>query len=256
MATAPRAGDLATALARLGYAQPADAARHLESVMLGRDGIARVAKACANAADPDLAVAQLCRWIAMAGQVPGPQGLARLAAVLGLSTSLGAFLARHPEQAKVLIEARLAGKPRTRQALAHEAARVVVRSDNPSAALRLWKRRELLRIAGRDLAGLAPVEEVARELSWLAEAAVGAALESLIAEQPAPRDGAFAVIGMGKLGGEELNYASDIDLLFVYDGADDPAAREWSQRIAEGLIQRLAATTLLGIEIYIFFKSI
>ena len=120
MAIVPRVGDLPVALARLGYDSPADAARHLEGVALGTEGTVRVAKACASAADPDLAVAQVCRWIAMSGRVPNEAGLTRLAAVLGLSTSLGAFLARHPETAEILTDARHLTKGRSPRALGED----------------------------------------------------------------------------------------------------------------------------------------
>ena len=78
--------------------------------------------------------------------------------------------------------------------------------------LRRFKRRELLRIGARDLLGFADLGNVGRELSNLADASVEAALQSLEPAIP------FAVIGMGRLGGQELSYASDIDVLFVYDG--------------------------------------
>ena len=241
MATVPRAGDLPVALARLGYESPADAARHLEGVALRADETARVAKACATAPDPDLAVAQVCRWIAMSGNVPNEAGLRRMASVLGLSTSLGSFLARYPEVADTLLDARHLSKPRAHHAVVEEALRVVTESTDPDRALRFWKRKELLRIACRDLAGGASVEDVARELSTLADASVGAALASLVRNNPPPDGARFVVIGMGKLGGEELNYSSDIDVLFVADGP--PQAVPWATKIAEGLIARLAATT-------------
>jgi len=242
VATAPRVGDLPVALARLGYDSPGDAARHLEAVALGLEGTTRVAKACATAADPDLAVAQVCRWIAMSGRVPNEAGLRRMAAVLGLSTSLGQFLARHPETADILTDARHLTKGRSLHSLSDEAMRVVSENDDPNRALRFWKRRELLRIAARDLAGGATVEEVGRELASLAEAAVRAALASLVQQNPPPEGARFAVIGMGKLGGEELNYSSDIDVIFVADG-EDKQTIPWATRIGEGLIQRLAAQT-------------
>jgi len=178
----------------------------------------------------------------MSGRVPNEAGLTRLGAVLGLSTSLGTFLARHPETAEILTDARHLTKGRSPRALGEEAMRVVTESDDPNRSLRFWKRRELLRIACRDLAGGASVEEVGRELASLAEAAVRAALASLISEHPAPEAARFAVIGMGKLGGEELNYASDIDVLFVADGPDKDSIA-WATTLGEGLIQRLAATT-------------
>ncbi|HVL33246.1 MAG TPA: DUF294 nucleotidyltransferase-like domain-containing protein, partial [Actinomycetota bacterium] len=244
MVAPSRVSDLAAALARAGFTNPSDAARHLEAVALGQEGTLRVARACALAPDPDLAVGQVCRWIAISGRVPGPAALTRFAKVMGLSTSLGAFLARHPEQADVVLDGRYASKPRTQKQLLEHAARVVLRSDHPMAAVRLWKRRELLRVAARDLADIASVEEVGREVAWIAEGAIRASYAWLIRETPPPRGARFAVIGMGKLGGQELNYASDIDLIFVYDG--DDAAHQWALRIGEGLVKSLAQTTEEG----------
>ncbi|HJT37383.1 MAG TPA: bifunctional glutamine-synthetase adenylyltransferase/deadenyltransferase, partial [Actinomycetota bacterium] len=245
MATVPRVGDLPTGLARLGYDSPADAARHLQAVALGIEGTTLVAKACATAADPDLAVAQVCRWIAMSGSVPNEAGLRRMAAVLGLSTSLGQFLARYPETAEILTDARHLTRGRSLNSLSDEALKVVSDADDPNRALRFWKRREFLRIAARDLAGGASVEDVGRELSALAEASVRAAFATLLVVNPPPEGARFAVIGMGKLGGRELNYSSDIDVIFVADG-EDKQTIPWATRMGEGLIQRLAAQTEEG----------
>jgi glutamate-ammonia-ligase adenylyltransferase len=238
--------ELTHALARSGFARPTDAARHLTACALVGEALRRVIEACSDAADPDLAAAQLCRWIAITGRVPSSGFLSRLSAVLGLSTSLGAFLSRHPEQADVLRDARALTKARTRKGLADQALRALHASDDPRAALRIFKRRELLRVACRDLAGGVSVEEVGRELSFLAEAALRAALVSLEEEHAPPAGARFSVIGMGKLGGEELNYASDIDVMFVFDAPSERAGVEWAQRMAEGVLSRLAATTEEG----------
>ncbi len=93
------------------------------------------------------------------------------------------------------------------------------------AALRTFRRREMMRIAWRDLAGWAELEETLRELSALAEACIETALERLDgwlrAElgTPSGPDGtsqSLVVLGMGKLGAGELNFSSDIDLIFAY----------------------------------------
>ncbi|MGH2794028.1 MAG: bifunctional [glutamine synthetase] adenylyltransferase/[glutamine synthetase]-adenylyl-L-tyrosine phosphorylase [Actinomycetota bacterium] len=246
MAAPTRTDELSHSLARAGFVRPTDAARHLAACALDGEALRRVIAACADAPDPDLAATQLCRWIAMSGRVPSSAFLERISAVLGLSTSLGAFLARHPEHADVLRDAGALAKPRTRKGATDQALRAVHGSDDPATALRVWKRREILRVACRDLAGGASVEEVARELSFLAEGALRAALASLEEEHPAPAGACFTVIGMGKLGGEELNYASDIDVMFVFDGPDERAAHPWALAVAEGILQRLAATTEEG----------
>ena len=95
--------------------------------------------------------------------------------------------------------------------------------------LRCFKRAEILRIASRDLNGLAPLEEVTYELSNLATAALQVACNvcrrCLIREYGSPlmktengsREAEFTVIGMGKLGGSELNFSSDIDIIYFYE---------------------------------------
>ncbi|MEX2555468.1 MAG: bifunctional [glutamine synthetase] adenylyltransferase/[glutamine synthetase]-adenylyl-L-tyrosine phosphorylase [Actinomycetota bacterium] len=246
MATPTRTDELSHALARAGFLRPQDAARHLAACALDGEALRRVIAACAEAPDPDLAAAQLCRWIAMSGRVPSSAYLERLAAVLGLSTSLGAFLSRHPGQADVLRDGSALQKPRTRKGLTDQALRAVHSSDDPATALRIWKRREVLRIACRDLAGGASVEDVGRELAFLAEGSLRAALASLEEEHPAPPQARFSVIGMGKLGAEELNYASDIDVMFVFDAPDERAGHAWAQAVADGILHRLAATTEEG----------
>ena len=97
-------------------------------------------------------------------------------------------------------------------------------------ALRCFKRREIVRIAARDLSGLAPLEEVMRELSDLASSTLQVAYQvcrrclsrdhgvPLVAGDDAvPAEAEMTVIGMGKLGGRELNFSSDIDIIFFYE---------------------------------------
>ena len=108
--------------------------------------------------------------------------------------------------------------------------------EEPLARIRRWKRRELLRIAARDLLGIADLPAVGRELAALAEVSLGAALE--VAEPVEP----FAVIGMGKLGGRELNYASDVDVLFVHGGSGEEA-----DRVGKVVLATMATPTPDGI---------
>jgi glutamate-ammonia-ligase adenylyltransferase len=92
----------------------------------------------------------------------------------------------------------------------------VSRADTTGDELVRWKQLELLRIAARDLIGLDPLERTTVALADLsADVLDGAAL---LASALVPGEGELAVIGMGKLGGHELNYASDIDVVFVGDG--------------------------------------
>ena len=105
-----------------------------------------------------------------------------------------------------------------------------------------FKRREELRVAAADVldldaaTGEDQVVVTAGQLTALAEASVAAALDSL--RPPLP----FAVVAMGRFGGAELSYASDLDLLFVYDGAS-PADFAAAERVGEGLVRFLAGSS-------------
>ncbi|MCU0809102.1 MAG: bifunctional [glutamate--ammonia ligase]-adenylyl-L-tyrosine phosphorylase/[glutamate--ammonia-ligase] adenylyltransferase, partial [Candidatus Contendobacter sp.] len=128
-------------------------------------------------------------------------------------------------------------------------------------ALRRFRRREMVRIAWRDLAGLAGLTETLGDLTDLAEAAVGAALDRLHLWQcqrygvPRDADGQpqrLVVLGMGKLGGRELNFSSDIDLILTYprqgqtDGARAISNEEFFRRLGQRLSKILAEPTADG----------
>jgi len=114
----------------------------------------------------------------------------------------------------------------SRVALFDAARGALRRFDRPETrynALRRFQRRELLRIAAADVLGRKPFAQVVRELSALADAVVNCALEEAAATVARRRGragrGRIAVLALGKLGGSELNYSSDIDLMIVYDTA-------------------------------------
>jgi glutamate-ammonia-ligase adenylyltransferase len=124
--------------------------------------------------------------------------------------------------------------------------------------LRGIRQREMVRIAFRDLAALAPLDEVLRDLSDLADASCVAALamaeRSLQQRWGVPRDeqGVEAkpvILGMGKLGGGELNFSSDIDLIFCYteagntDGARSVSNEEYFNRLSQDCSRLLSART-------------
>ena len=124
--------------------------------------------------------------------------------------------------------------------------------------LRRLRQRVLLRVMGRDLAGLATLAEVCATMSDLAEATItaaqGCAATQLHAQFGTPRDGAgseleLVVVGMGKLGGRELNVSSDIDLVFVYpdegqtDGPRPLSAHEYFIRLGRRIIALLNEQT-------------
>ncbi len=185
----------------------------------------------------------------------------RLLDVLGMSEALGDFLVRHPEQVGVLADgealaqAPIASEVRGRilASIGADAySQLAVSRDNSTATLdelRIAYRRELLGIASRDLSQLAPMKLVATWLSDLADAVLEAGVA--IARSGLPADHAdcrFSVIGMGKCGGRELNYVSDVDVIFVAEAVDgdEDAALRTATLIATGLMRACNETTREG----------
>jgi [glutamine synthetase] adenylyltransferase / [glutamine synthetase]-adenylyl-L-tyrosine phosphorylase len=124
--------------------------------------------------------------------------------------------------------------------------------------LRLWRRREMLRIAWRDIVAAASVHETLRDVSLLADGCIRAAVEAarthLASTFGVPRTTAgeaseLVVLGMGKLGGCELNFSSDVDLVFLFEGAgetDGPRSidnQDYFTRLGRELIRLLDART-------------
>jgi glutamate-ammonia-ligase adenylyltransferase len=129
------------------------------------------------------------------------------------------------------------------------------------SALRRWRRREIVRIAWRDLVGWADLVETLGDLSAFADAAIEAAVrharQALVARYGEPRSAEgvsqpLVVLGMGKLGGGELNFSSDVDLIFLFpehgatDGARSIANEEFFTRLGQGVIRLLEAPTHEG----------
>jgi glutamate-ammonia-ligase adenylyltransferase len=159
-----------------------------------------------------------------------------LAEIAETSRYLARLLAARPALAAE-VEASL-GQPVTAAELSAWLAAQPVGEANLKPVLRQLKQRAYARIAARDLAGLAPLGEVVECMTLIAELAVGKAPRfsargwpNATARRAAPTGEAqeLIVIGMGKLGGRELNVSSDIDLIFVYpeDGDTDGAANRF-----------------------------
>lgn len=163
-----------------------------------------------------------------------PPGLQFLADVLGSGRFLGDVLVHVPEELAAIADPQGPGAAKDLARLQREAAASLSwRSPEERwNGLRRFKRRETLRIALSDLARRSDVAQVGSWLSDLAAACIEAALDG--------GDG-FAVVGMGKLGGRELNYASDVDVLFVHRG-DGQAA----EKRAESLLRAIGEVTPEG----------
>src|SRR5216683_438303 len=234
----PRGMTLAGRLAALGFADTADAQRLLADELgldlLGRD--APIITALAAAPDPDLALAGLARLLPdeqLLVALRADDGLrAGLTAVLGTSAALADHLRRHPADWRLLSDLDAGQQPRPGELRAS-----VLAAADPDA-LRIEYKRALLHIAARDLTGATAIDEVMAELADLAAAALQAALAIATAQLPADAPGCrLAVIAMGKCGARELNYASDVDVIFVAEPAEpaDPGTETGALRTATQL---------------------
>ncbi|HEU4946607.1 MAG TPA: bifunctional [glutamine synthetase] adenylyltransferase/[glutamine synthetase]-adenylyl-L-tyrosine phosphorylase [Kribbella sp.] len=221
-------------LARLGFADPQRAGRMLEQLD-ALDGYGPMATeqlitSLAESADPDLALHSLLGMaeslrasdydVAALGRTLDLDAdfRRRLTSVLGASEALGRHLSVHPRHWYDLADPALAASRPTPDDVAACLA-TAVDAEHPVDALRVEYRRLLLRLAARDLAEDLLVDEVAGVLADLAGGALETALriarEEFFALHPDAPDCRLAIIAMGKCGGRELNYVSDVDVLFV-----------------------------------------
>jgi glutamate-ammonia-ligase adenylyltransferase len=185
--------------------------------------------AIGGAPDPALARVAVGRAHDAGAEVTDP-ALIRL---LGFSIAATDLLVRHPEEAPALADP----SPRDAVALAAELADDV-RALGAAEGLRRFRRRAMLRLAARDLGG-ASVDEVVAEISDVADVLWATALGEVGAED-------LAVIALGKWGGRELNYASDVDLLFVHTDPG-PDAQALAESAATDVVRLLADQTEGGI---------
>ncbi|GIF46510.1 glutamate-ammonia-ligase adenylyltransferase [Asanoa ferruginea] len=248
----------------LGFADPTGALRHLEALTGGVTRTAAIQRTLlpvllqefADAAEPDRGLLSYRQVSDKLGATPwylrllrdeGPVAR-RLARVLGLSRYAADLLARDPEALRLLAEdAELT--PRPGDVLRDGFGAAADRHEDPGEAIRAvrgLRRRELFRIACADAlshGSLAPspvldVRGVGTALSDVADATLGAALRSAARAYPLPAGLTFAIIGMGRLGGAEMGFSSDADVLFVYDpppGHPDGDSSAAAHAVAEEL---------------------
>ncbi|MFJ9905272.1 bifunctional [glutamine synthetase] adenylyltransferase/[glutamine synthetase]-adenylyl-L-tyrosine phosphorylase [Streptomyces sp. NPDC101152] len=256
--TAPgRRSSTFTRLLRHGFTDPSAAERLLDSAELTpvrNDPV--LLDALGATADPDLALQGLVRLLEAQ---PGPTARRelldtliaakplrdRLLGVLGASAALADHLTRHPRDWEVLVTY----EPRDLHPGVEEFERGLAGATDP-VSLRVAYRRCLLSIAARDVCGTTDVAETAAELADLATATLRAALA--VARASSPDDAALcrlAVIAMGKCGGHELNYVSDVDVIFVgeaVEGADEGKALRSATRLASHMMRVCSETTVEG----------
>lgn len=246
-------------LGQLGFADPDRAATTIERLTenLGRRAnvmqqvLVIMVEALATTPDPDLGLVRLA-WLLDGSYRIGtilpvlrdsPIAISDIARLLGSSRVAAGWMRNHPEFARSLMSPEELAIPRTVESLMAEATEAMQSAagdhDLQMAELRRFVRREQLRVATRDILGLASIIEIPQELTIIADAAVAAAVDSLAPEVP------FAVIGMGRYGGLDLSYASDLDVIFVYEGANSDDARA-ANRTARSLLKEIGAQTAEG----------
>jgi len=228
------------------------------------------AEAAPQIADPDMALNNLERFLLSARSLLSMaalferdrKALPNLLLIFSSSQHLSEQLCSDAESYDLLRIT--AGRPVAREFLVNELVGSVRAHSNEQdvlAMLRRFKRRETLRIAYGDIVQGVPVDQITRQISYVADAIVAAALEfsqRSVAEKYMHFNGdnvaipRFVVLAMGKLGGLELNYSSDIDLVFLYQPtATQPPRREtapqdYASRVSQALIHLLSESTDLG----------
>jgi len=249
---------LAGWLARMGFTDVPRAERELAALGITAGGHPLLT-ALAQAADPGLALAGLARIAerddGLTEQLTSDAAFgARLTAVLGVSKALADHLARHPEDT-IVLRGQDADRRQDQAAIRAGLLTAVAGagqadSGDPAARLAAAYRRRVLHLAARDLTGKASVDEVGQELAGIADAVLEAALAIASAELPGDAAPArLAIIAMGKCGARELNYASDVDVIFVAEpapGSTEEAALKTATKLAAGVIQVCERSTPEG----------
>lgn len=252
------------ALASAGFADVSSALRALQR--LGADPRQREVMAAflphlmislSEAGGPDRVLASFERFIHSADDplatcrliAHQPRAVEILVKVFSGSQFLTEILLRNPEYFEQIVEPRRLALNKSVEQLVGEARAAVEPFDTLADqldALRRFQRWELLRIGISDLLDLFDMKAATRQLSNLADSLVQTCLRLVThqgreADDDNPNETCFTVIGMGKLGGQELNYSSDIDFLFL---ATPPSTQ--ATRIGEKLIDALARVTTEG----------
>ncbi len=230
-----------------GFGDPYRAGQQIESWVLPTGTVDRLVAELRAAADPDLALGGMHRLVTvdpglMAEVAADPGWTSRLVAVLGASVALNHRLAANPRDVRVLADEG-----------PHDGAAVRSRftqacsAPEPADQLRRAYGQELLRIAARDLTSTDPcsvLDAVAAELSDLADATVQSALDIARAEIPDAEGVRLAVVGLGKAGARELNYSSDVDVIFV---AEPVEKLDVATRLAKVVARVVSEPTAAGV---------
>ena len=199
-----------------------------------------------------------------------PGALKHLISLCAASPMVASQLARYPLLLDELLDPNTLYQPTATDAYRDELRQYSLRvpeddEEQQLEALRQFKQTQLLRIAAADIAGTLPVMKVSDHLTWLAEAMIDAVVQQawlqMVARYGQPthlteRAGrGFAVVGYGKLGGWELGYSSDLDLIFLHDcpvdvmtdGEREIDGRQFYLRLAQRIMHLFSTRTSSGI---------
>jgi glutamate-ammonia-ligase adenylyltransferase len=252
-------------LAALGWASPEGALNHLRALTSGVSRAASIQHALlpvlleelAVSPDPDRGLLAYRRVSEALATTPWylrllrdeGQVAQRLMRLLGISALVPDLLVRAPEVLRLLAAPTAGRADELLRDPAEAAASLrtsVARQHDPKVAAdtaRSLRRHEMLRVACADLLGVLDVEGVCAALSSVWVAVLQATLDSVL-RALGPGPARIAVIGMGRLGGAEIGYSSDADVLFVcepVEGAEDRDAVRFATTVAETVRRRLAA---------------
>ena len=224
-------------IARRGFRDAAAASALIEQI----EADAALIEQVSSVADPDGALGALAHIAERVGNDRLRELLAdddlrqRLLIVLGTSQALGELLVRHPEVIEDLAAHELSRSPLSVDQMREQMGRAA-----DADSLRVAYHRTLLQVAARDLTALTTFEQSSAELSDLAVATLGAALDIARADESDPDACRLTIMAMGKTGGRELNYVSDVDVIFVHgtpEGGDDHRATTVATRLASAVIR-------------------
>ncbi|MEN4872799.1 bifunctional [glutamate--ammonia ligase]-adenylyl-L-tyrosine phosphorylase/[glutamate--ammonia-ligase] adenylyltransferase [Kosakonia cowanii] len=199
-----------------------------------------------------------------------PGALKHLISLCAASPMVASQLARYPILLDELLDPATLYQPTAMNAYRDELRQYLLRvpeedEEQQLEALRQFKQAQMLRVAAADIAGTLPVMKVSDHLTWLAEAIIDAVVQQAWGQmvkrygQPAhlhDREGrGFAVVGYGKLGGWELGYSSDLDLVFLHDcpmdvmtdGEREIDGRQFYLRLAQRIMHLFSTRTSSGI---------
>jgi len=207
-------------------------------------------------------------YIELLSEFPG--ALKHLISLCAASPMVASQLARYPLLLDELLDPNTLYQPTAMDAYRDELRQYLLRvpeedEEQQLEALRQFKQAQLLRVAAADIAGTLPVMKVSDHLTWLAEAMIDAVVQQawtqMVARFGQPkhlrdREGrGFAVVGYGKLGGWELGYSSDLDLVFLHDcpadvmtdGEREIDGRQFYLRLAQRIMHLFSTRTSSGI---------